>query len=82
MPERIDIVPTMANLFGCHNDVLIIEQLCQISDLAANVRISLREGDIEAAAEEMSFTQSPHCMELIEGNFERFVEWTHTDEEE
>jgi|TARA_R100000479_G_scaffold164103_1_gene102834 hypothetical protein len=77
----IKIVPTMANLFGCHDDVLIIDQLCQISDLAANVRTSLREGDIEAAAKEMSFTQSPHCMELVEGNFMQFIEWTYTDEE-
>ena len=82
MSERIDIVPTMANLFGCHNDVLIIEQLCQISDLAANVRISLEEDDIEAAAEEISFTQSPHCMGLIEGNLVKFIEWIHTGEEE
>lgn len=82
MSEKINIVPTMANLFGCHNDVAIIEQLCQISDLAANVRISLSEGDIEAAAQEISFTQSPHCMELIEGNFVQFIEWIHTGKED
>ena len=82
MSEKINIVPTMANLFGCHNDVAIIEQLCKISDLAANVRISLREGDIEAAAQEISFTQSPHCMELIESNFVQFIEWIHTGEED
>ena len=73
MDSHIDIVPTMANLFGCHNDVLIIEQLCQISDLAANVRISLKEHDMDLAAEEMGLSFE---------SFMHFVEWTHTDEEE
>lgn len=67
----IKIVPTMANLFGCHNDVLIIDQLCQISDLAANVRISLRKGDIDLAADEMGLSFE---------SFMHFVEWRHTDE--
>lgn len=76
----IKIVPTMANLFGCHHnlfgchhDVLIIDQLCQISDLAANVRISLRKGDIDLAADEMGLSFE---------SFMHFVEWTHTDEED
>ena len=67
-PRRtIDIVPTMANLFGCHDDESIIEQLCDLSDLAANVRISLVNSDLVTAAQEMSLTVD---------EFERdFAEW-------
>ena len=67
-PRRtIDIVPTMANLFGCHDDESVIEQLCDLSDLAANVRISLVNSDLVTAAQEMSLTVD---------EFERdFAEW-------
>lgn len=67
-PRRtIDIVRTMANLFGCHDDESIIEQLCDLSDLAANVRISLVNSDLVTAADEMSLTVD---------EFERdFAEW-------
>ena len=67
-PRRtIDIVPTMANLFGCHDDESIIEQLCDLSDLAANVRISLVNSDLVTAAQERSLTVD---------EFERdFAEW-------
>lgn len=68
----IKIVPTMANLFGCHNDESLIEQLCDLSDLADNVRTSLRKGDIDLAADEMGLSFE---------SFMHFVEWTHTDEE-
>lgn len=67
-PRRtINIVATMANLFGCHDDESIIEQLCDLSDLAANVRISLVNSDLVTAADEMSLTVD---------EFERdFAEW-------
>ena len=67
-PRRtIAIVPTMANLFGCHVDADIIDQLCDISDLAANVRIALINSDLATAAEDMSVTVD---------QFERdFAEW-------
>lgn len=67
-PRRtIDIVRTMANLFGCHDDESVIEQLCDLSDLAANVRISLVNSDLVTAADEMSLTVD---------EFERdFAEW-------
>lgn len=68
----IKIVPTMANLFGCHNDGSLIEQLCDLSDLADNVRTSLRKGDIDLAAHEMGLNVE---------QFVQFIEWTHTDEE-
>ena len=72
---RINITETMANLFGCHDDDDIIDKLCQVSDLAANVRICLTEGDIPAAAEQMCITQSPDCMGEAETNFWAFIEW-------
>ena len=67
-PRRsIDVVRTMANLFGCHDDERVIDQLCELSDLAANVRISLVNSDLVTAAEEMSLTVD---------EFERdFAEW-------
>lgn len=67
-PRRtINIVSTMANLFGCHDDEQIIDQLCRLSDLAANVRISLVNSDIVTAAQEMSLTVD---------DFEKdFAEW-------
>ena len=67
-PRRtIDIVRTMANLFGCHDDEDIIDKLCHLSDLAANVRISLVNSDLVTAADEMSLTVD---------EFERdFAEW-------
>ena len=67
-PRRtINIVATMANLFGCHDDEDVINQLCHLSDLAANVRISLVNSDLATAADEMSLT-------VVE--FERdFAEW-------
>lgn len=67
-PRRtIDVVRTMANLFGCHDDERIIDQLCELSDLAANVRISLINSDLVTAADEMSITVE---------QFERdFAEW-------
>jgi len=67
-PRRtINIVSTMANLFGCHDDESVIEQLCDLSDLAANVRISLVNSDLVTAADEMSLTVD---------EFERdFAEW-------
>jgi len=68
--DQIDIVPTMANLFGCHNDESVIEQLCDLSDLAANVRISLWLGHIELAAEEMDID--------VETFVRDFVEWDLT----
>jgi hypothetical protein len=67
-PRRtINIVSTMANLFGCHDDEDIIDKLCHLSDLAANVRISLVNSDLVTAAEEMSLT-----VEQFELNF---AEW-------
>lgn len=69
-PRRtINIVPTMANLFGCHNDESVIDQLCELSDLAANVRISLVNSDLVTAAEEMSLS-----VETFEKDF---AEWEH-----
>ena len=65
--RTIDVVRTMANLFGCHDDERVIDQLCELSDLAANVRISLVNSDLVTAAEEMSLTVD---------EFERdFAEW-------
>ena len=61
-PRRtINIVSTMANLFGCHDDESVIEQLCDLSDLAANVRISLVNSDLRSACDDMSITV-PHFL--------------------
>ena len=56
--HRINITETMANVFGCHDDADIIDKLCQISDLAANIRISLVDGDLATAADAMNLTIS------------------------
>ena len=56
-PRRtIAIVPTMANLFGCHDDESVIEQLCDLSDLADNVRTALVNSDLATASQDMSLT--------------------------
>ena len=61
-PRRtIDIVPTMANLFGCDDNPDVIDQLCDLSDLADNVRISLVNSDLRSACDDMSIT-IPHFL--------------------
>ena len=53
-PRRtIDITATMANIFGCGNSDDIIDRLCEISDLAANVRIALVNSDIKTAVQDL-----------------------------
>ena len=46
----------MANLFGCHDDESVIEQLCDLSDLADNVRTALVNSDLATASQDMSLT--------------------------
>ena len=62
----IDIEETLANIFGCHT--ADVPKLCQISDLAANIRYDLERDDIAAAITDLNITETSLLT--------NFVEWT------
>lgn len=61
----MNIEQTLANIFGCHT--ADVPQLCQLSDLAANIRYDLERDDIAAVITDLTVTEK----ELLTN----FVEW-------
>ena len=52
-PETLDIERTMANLFGCQE--YDVPRLIQLSDLAANVKYDLEDGNISDVFKTLDF---------------------------
>ena len=61
---RIDVTRTLANIFGCHD--ADVDQLCQISDLAANVRSGLEHEDLGDVLADLSINERTFISEFIE----------------
>lgn len=61
----MNIEQTLANIFGCHT--ADVPQLCQLSDLVANIRYDLERDDIAAVITDLTVTEK----ELLTN----FVEW-------
>ena len=61
---RIDVTRTLANIFGCHD--VDVDQLCQLSDLAANVRIDLEDEDLDAVVCDLSINERTFVSDFIE----------------
>ena len=65
---RIDVTRTVANIFGCHDRD--VEPLCQISDLAANVRSGIEDEDLNTVLDDLQITESTFLADFVE--WERF----------
>jgi len=61
---RIDVVRTVANIFGCHDED--VPKLCQLSDLAANVFIDLEAEDLDAVVGALAINERTFIPEFIE----------------
>ena len=64
-PPTIDVTATLANIFGCRD--ADVDQLCQISDWAANVRQWLQVSDADGAYFELK--------QGLTDTAEGFVKW-------
>ena len=63
---RIDVTRTLANIFGVHDDESVIEQLCDLSDLAANVRSNLEDEDLDTVVFDLSINERTFISDFIE----------------
>lgn len=61
---RIDVTRTVANIFGCHD--ADVDQLCQISDLAANVRFDLEHEDLGDVLADLSVDERTFISDFVE----------------
>ena len=61
---RIDVTRTVANIFGCHDHD--VPHLCQISDLAANVRFGLEAEALDAVVGDLSINERTFISDFIE----------------
>ena len=61
---RMDVTRTVANIFGAREDD--VDQLCWISDLAANVRFSLDREDWGDVLDELQITASSFLADFVE----------------
>ena len=61
---RIDVGLTMSGIFGCLRKD--IDQLCEISDVAANVRYDLIRNDLNEVADTLDFDRSTFIMYFVE----------------
>lgn len=61
---RIHVDRTLANIFGCHD--VDVDQLCQISDLAANVRFALEHEDLGDVLDDLQITESTFLADFVE----------------
>ena len=65
---KIDVVRTMANIFGCPwpADPEDIEKLCELSDLAANVHYELVNDDLDAALFDLKIRPETFIADFVE----------------
>ena len=61
---HIDVVRTVANIFGCHD--VDVPKLCQLSDLAANVRSNLEDEDLDTVVFDLSINERTFISDFIE----------------
>lgn len=61
---RIDVTRTVANIFGCHD--VDVPKLCQLSDLAANVRSNLEDEDLDTVVFDLSINERSFISDFIE----------------
>lgn len=61
---RINVDRTLSNIFGTREDD--VDQLCWISDLAANVRYSLEREDWGDVLDELQITASSFLTDFVE----------------
>ena len=61
---HIDVVRTVANIFGCHDED--VPKLVQLSDLAANVFIDLEHEDLGDVLAELSINERTFISDFVE----------------